>query len=241
MTVHVPLLTAEFAGIRHEFSNSNLSLRLASEGDHRLLHQIRHFPDYSHMLAEEGVERMRQVRTWFSRSGLFPYDVYLVSQYTRAQQTAHLLRIPGATWKEDPRLNEREWGRAGRFSSSERDQQYPGWKEAKEARPFDWLPSDDAETLREHQGHAAELIREINARYAGKRVCFVSHGEKIQVIQAVAEGLSQEHFARRERQLRVGNGCMVRYVLREGRLYKHVLDPHATTQADLFPVSALVA
>lgn len=225
--VHRHMQLAEFCGMRHEESVANAALEHAyATGDHTALHAIRHIPDRDYGLSPLGLERGVTHRVWLARSGLLPFDVCVMSEFLRAQQTAHLLGIDGVEWLVDARLNERSWGTFGMHFLLESEKRDPYWKQAKERAPFDWRP-EGGETLRERRALFAEFWQHINARFPGKRVLCVAHGETLEVAQAHIEAMSQERFAREERALRLGNGNFLRYVRgHDGIVRKCVMNPH---------------
>jgi broad specificity phosphatase PhoE len=235
------MLLDEWLGGRHEESAANHAHELAKDGDHSLLHSIRHIQDRDFSLSEKGKRRAPHIGIWLERNGLLPFDLYMVSEYVRAHETTQLMNLRGATWVVDARLNERHWGADGQLSSHEREALRPDWKQQKEKAPYDWRP-EGGETLREKMAAFAHYWRDINSHYPGKRCFAKCHGETLQAAQAVIEGLSQEQFARTEKHLRLGNGCMVHYKRsRGGVIHKRFIDPHRDTCTEWHPISAIAA
>lgn len=238
---HIPMHLDEFIMSRHEISRANLALAHSARGDDSLLNAIRHIPDREHTLTAEGIIRSAHIGRWLTRNGLVPFDHYYVSEYIRAQETKEHMAILGAQWIIDGRLNERDWGKVGMLSLRDRNAQYPDWKQAKEAAPYDWHP-DGGEPLRQHKDDFASWWREVNMRFPGKRIFCKCHGEKLLVGQAEIEGMSQEVFAVREKCLRLDNGCMVHYKKnRGGAVYKRFIDPHRDVCTEWRPLIMLAA
>ena len=160
--MHTPMLLDEWIGSRHEESDANHAHELAKDGNHSLLHSIRHIQDRDFSLSKKGKQRAPHIGAWLERSGLLPFDVYMVSEYVRAHETTQLMNLRGAIWIVDPRLNERQWGADGQLSSHEREALRPDWKKEKEGAPYDWRP-EGGETLREKMAAFARVDRRIRA------------------------------------------------------------------------------
>lgn len=210
---------------RHPRSLANHAHMLAKRGDDHLLREIRHLHDSQFRLSREGIRQVRRQKKWLAAQGLLPADVYFTSGYVRTQEAAREMDL-GVPWHADDRLNERNWRWFGELSEQERDARYPHWRADYARDPLGWEPPGGGETLKEHISPFGDFWDDINARYPGKVVFAIGHGDKWAVGQLVIEGMSREHFTLHNRGLHLDNCHLIDYMrFPDGHVRKRFIDP----------------
>ncbi len=212
---------------RHGQSMANLASDLAHKGDEALVEKIRHLHTSQVPLSPEGVaQSVRKGKRLIPEVGMSRLSFYVTSAYVRAIETGFHMSLPGAEWKHDPRINERDWGPMDQISPRERTERWPGWKLAKETDPYRWRPVH-GETLEEKQRAAHLTLVELSELHADTAGVIVAHGETNLAIQADIEHILPYEFKDRERTLRMDNATFIHY-RRRGRneLFKRLVNPH---------------
>lgn len=208
----------ELVFFRHAESLANIASILAQRGDFSVIEKLRNIPSRAVPLTRRGIATSRtlgEVHSTFSYA-----DVFFVSEYDRARETAHHSNLT-QTWKVDSRLNERDWGTIDHVTPQEREAFAPEWKRAKERSPYHWRPLD-GETLMEKKFAIATFLDELSS-YGAARIVVVSHGEAIQAARTELEHIPEHIFAERERSMRMDNCDGVHYRYSERSLWMRML------------------
>lgn len=182
--------------VRHGQSESNLAKSLAEQGQHGL-HE-KYFADRhtrSFRLTKLGREQASQAGKWLREEFRY-FDRFVVSEYARAMETAALLDLPGAEWRPNFYLTERDGGDLSRCPEEEREQRFREALEMREVEPFFWAPPNGESLhrlcLRLDRGVLDTLHRECS----DKRVVLVCHGEVMWAYRVLLERMPQHEFRR---------------------------------------------
>lgn len=170
--------------IRHGESEANVIQRKVKNGE------INSFPeeydqayDREFRLSELGVEQAKITGEYLKTLYPHGFDVILVSDFTRAKETAALVCL-AAGWNDvkiriDPQLGERNWGHFHKLSQEERAVTFKGKKQD----PLH-TTMPHGETLLFTRLRARTLLDRSARQYSDKNVLVFSHGEYIECLWA---------------------------------------------------------
>ncbi len=180
--------------LRHGESEGNAANRLNEDGEqssHSELYATRH--SYHLRLSLKGCEQALSTNRWLAKNNVSP-DNFVVSEYTRAKETAYLIGLPNALWTADRHLIERDWGKLERLTPSERWRLYGPELRARSVEPFYWRP-DGGETMEEVCARVKMFLLELVLRKPRAKTIVVCHGEVMWAFRIVLENLSVKTFA----------------------------------------------
>ena len=170
----------EYYFMRHGQADNNLATVYTKDVHH------------SAPLTELGKEQAKTNAVTF---GMMP-DVVISSPYARAKETAEIfcreIGFPTEKMTFDDRV--REWDLASDFSGKPQ-------KEMLQYYNLDYVNSPDqtftdGESFAQLVKRAGEIMYELEAKYAGKKIMIVSHGGFSRAIQFVANGMRLEDLAK---------------------------------------------
>lgn len=183
--------------IRHGESEGNAAKRLSEKGDNSAFNAIntrRH--SRSFRLSKKGREQAVTVGKWiqeeFTKDGK-SFDRFIVSEYTRAMETAGLLGLPDATWYRNFYLTERDWGDIESSPEHERNEKFKDALEMRLIEPFFWRPPN-GESFAELCLRLDRVLHTLHRECADKRVVIVCHGEVMRAFRVLLERMSQQRF-----------------------------------------------
>lgn len=175
--------------VRHGHSEGNLAVERSKAGDDSFYTpDFTERPGHQWRLTEEGRDQARQAGGWIIEN-LGGFDRYYVSPYVRTKETAALLGIPGADWRIDPRLRERDWGDIGALPRKRFLEEYPRNATMKEADSLYWRPPS-GESIMDVRLRVRNLLDTLHREMAGQRVLVVTHGEFMWAARAELEYMS---------------------------------------------------
>ena len=182
--------------VRHGQSEGNAAKRLSEKGDHSAFtEEFRKRHTSSFRLTELGRAQAERAGTWL-RGEFLPgpgFDRYVVSEYTRAMQTAGLLGLPCAEWLCDFYLSERDWGELDAYPEDERREKFGDVLRRREVEPFFWRPPN-GESFAELCLRIDRVLNTLHRECGDKRVLIVCHGEVMRAFQVRIEHMSQVRF-----------------------------------------------
>ena len=216
----------ELVLVRHGESEGNIARRRSLLGDHSVYageFLERHSSQWR--LSDQGREQAISAGAWLRDNGFAHFDVHFTSEYLRAMETAALLGLPGARWRPEVMLRERDMGqydlasqevRATAFAHEERRRV----REMVSASSLFWsAPGGESLAQVVHRVDSALLF--LNRRFADRRVVLTCHGEVMWAFRIRFERLT--HLMYREMQQaaatteRIHNGQILVYSRRDPR------------------------
>ena len=97
--------------VRHGESEGNVASRMSKKGDNSAYtNEFRQRHNSLWRLTDKGIDQAKAAGKWLREHGLDRYDVYYVSAFIRAMETASYLNLPEAEWKQNIYLREIGWG-----------------------------------------------------------------------------------------------------------------------------------
>ncbi len=183
--------------IRHGESEGNAAKRLAEKGDHAVYNALitdRHSRSYR--LSEKGRDQAKIAGQWLTEEFLKDgrtFDRFIVSEYTRAMETAGLLGLPDATWYRNFYLTERDWGDIESSPEHERREKFKDALKMRSIEPFFWRPPN-GESFAELCLRLDRVLVTLHREYSDKKVIIVCHGEVMRAFRVLLERMSQQKF-----------------------------------------------
>ena len=166
--------------VRHGHSEGNLAREAAKRGDESLSNDDR-FRDRSAAnwrLTSEGKQEAETagewIRTWMNANGVAHFDRYYCSPFVRTRETAGILQVPGAEWRLESLLRERDFGLHEGLSPAETKKTYPRSVELKQRNRFLWRP-DSGESTPDLDLRIREVLATLAREMADRRVICVTH------------------------------------------------------------------
>lgn len=168
--------------IRHGESEANIIQKKAKK-DKKFIYPKSYMttPDREVRLSVLGREQTKKTGEYLAKAYPEGVDVVIVSDHTRAKETAALVCL-AAGWDKvqiqvDPQVGERNWGNFHKQSPSARAEFF----KAKHRDPLH-TPISDGETLLEARTRTRVLLERCARQYKDKTVLVFTHGEYIECI-----------------------------------------------------------
>jgi len=164
--------------VRHGEAQSNVSDTLSSYPE-----------DEKNGLTEKGTAQAHEAAALLKKEKV---DFIFTSPLLRAQKTAQILSdTTGAAIVVENRLREIDFGSFQGKSVSE----YEAYWGSHQGR-FTKISEEGRENFHDVKVRAVEAIKEINAKYQGKRIALVTHQACAWVLEGALKGLSEKEIAR---------------------------------------------
>jgi broad specificity phosphatase PhoE len=180
--------------VRHGHSEGNLAVEKAKAGDNSLYTpDFRELPGHRWRLTDEGRVQVRKSGEWIRQNIGEKFDRYYVSPYVRTRETAALLELPGAEWRIDQRLRERDWGEIGSMPWTEFLQAYPQNAIVNKTDGLYWRPPG-GESIADVRLRLRNLFDTLHRECAGLSVVMVTHGEFMWAARAELEYMTDEQW-----------------------------------------------
>jgi broad specificity phosphatase PhoE len=183
--------------VRHGESEGNLAIRRSfKHGDETAFtDEFKERHSWRWRLTKDGRKQARIAGAWI-RAHIRPrFDGYFTSEYVRAMETAGLLNLPGALWKKEFYLRERDGGLMEREPASVRRAKYAKANEERRREPLLWTPEQGV-SVAEVCLRGDRVIDTLHREYDGKMVVMVCHGEMMLAIDTRLQRRSIDEFNR---------------------------------------------
>lgn len=188
--------------MRHGESEGNAANRLSEKGNENALtslYEDRH--SYHLRLSQKGCTQAVTAGKWLEVNGVV-LDNFVVSEYTRAKETAVLADVSGAEWTVNRHLVERDWGELEGVPGPERERSFMKQLRAYKREPFYWRPWG-GETIAEVCERVNMFLIELAISKPNAKTLVVCHGEVMWAFRIVLENLSvrqfkELHFSKRD-------------------------------------------
>ena len=208
--------------IRHGQSEGNEAKRRSEKGDNSAFKALttgRHSRSYR--LSQKGREQAITAGKWlvgeFLKDGI-TFDRFIVSEYTRAMETASLLDLPDASWYRNFYLTERDWGDIEISPEDERNDKFKDALEMRLIEPFFWRPPN-GESFAELCLRLDRVLQTLHRECNNKRVIIVCHGEVMRAFRVLLERMPQQKFKElylsKEKEDRIYNCEIIHYTRRD--------------------------
>jgi len=141
----------------------------------------------AYSLTEEGRQEVQSAISEMIERGVFDGSTRIISSdFQRTRETAEIIRamLEVETVHFEPRLRERYFGLLDGLSNSNYDAVW----EADLVNPEH--KNDDVESVYEVAMRVMELIDELEERHSNENIVLVSHGDTLQILQAICTGHS---------------------------------------------------
>lgn len=216
--------------VRHFESEGNLANKLSRAGDHSHFtpeFEGRHSTHFR-LVKEKKEEQAVAARAWLREHGFVTFGRYLVSEYTRAIESAASLELPDAAWELDFRLRERDHGHADVLATDKIREQYAMHLAHKERHRLYWS-FPEGETLAHVCDRVENVLNGLNRDTTCERVIIVSHNETMRALRIVLEGQTANEYhagdCADKPDFRIGNGQIIHYTRVDPADPTHIL-PH---------------
>jgi len=191
------MLPLDLILVRHGQSEGNAAKRLSEKDDHTAFAKLttgRHSRSYR--LSKRGREQAMMAGDWlkaeFLKDGT-TFDRFIVSEYTRAMETAALLQLPDANWYRNFYLTERDWGDIEAAPENERNEKFRDALNMRAIEPFFWKPPN-GESFAELCLRLDHVLQSLERHFSDKKVIIVCHGEVMRGFRVLLERMSQQSF-----------------------------------------------
>ena len=181
----------EIVLVRHGESEGNLAFNRSVAGDHSLYADEfleRHSSFWR--LTDQGREQALITGKWMRDNIDTNFDSFFSSEYLRAMETAALLDLPGAKWKPEVMLRERDWGEYDLASQLERRVAFRRYEGRRRRESLFWAPPG-GESLAQVVQRVDSVLLFGNRRFSGGRVIMTCHGELMWAFRLRFERLTQ--------------------------------------------------
>lgn len=192
------MLPIDLIFIRHGESEGNIANKASRKGDDSLFtpdFRNRHSRDFR--LTDKGIKQAKLAGTWLRENGVLPFDRHYVSDYIRAKETAAHLDIPGASWRVEYQLRERDKALMDNLPPEEQRTLFAREQGQYEIDPFLSFPAGGGESiplmcLRLKTDFLAHVARDC----PDKKVCVVCHGHVMRGFELELLQLGHDDFLR---------------------------------------------
>ncbi|MBI4023155.1 histidine phosphatase family protein [Candidatus Berkelbacteria bacterium] len=181
--------------VRHGESEQNKIIRLAKGGDFSSFTRAYRSTHSSKLrLTPRGEWQAQVTGAWIRETLPYRLHAHYHSPYIRAMQTAGLLALPNARWRERTWLRERDWGEIDALTLEERDRIFPGLADQKRRDGVYWTPPGGESKIR--QLERSSLVLDTLARqHSGQDVILVSHGDTMATFLKLLGQLTDAEWA----------------------------------------------
>jgi len=183
--------------VRHGESIGNLFSRFSKLGlDQLFPPEFLEQHSSNWRLSDTGIEQSKAAGEYI-RNRMPHFDRYIVSEYTRAEETAANLNLPDALWYPEINLREREWGDLSALTYKEKQERFSASLHERKKDPFFWIPPN-GESLAQVCVRVDRVIQTLHRECEGKNVLVVCHGEIMWAFRVLLERMTQERFGELE-------------------------------------------
>jgi broad specificity phosphatase PhoE len=200
--------------VRHGESEGNVTVTNGKAGDlSGYTEEFTSTPGHLWRLTDLGRDQAAAIGGWLAAefaarpragkrkgSDLVTFDRHFVSPYVRTRETAGTLDLPGATWRINRALRERDWGDIGSLTRQEfrSRPEYLLNARIKRNDPLYWVAPNGESVAQVAEDRVRNLLGTLHRECDGQRVLAVTHGDWMWAARLVLERWSDEEFAARD-------------------------------------------
>ena len=120
------MLPLDLVLVRHGESEGNIAVDASKGGDNSIFTpEFRNRHSREFRLTDKGIAQAKAAGEWLRTNVPFPFTYFCVSDYIRAKETAALLALPDARWKDEFYLRERDRGLIDNIPRDEERTEFP--------------------------------------------------------------------------------------------------------------------
>lgn len=182
--------------VRHGESEGNAANKRDRAGDSSLMsskHLTRHNSEWR--LTDAGRKQAKAAGEWIRKNIPGKFDMYLVSPYARAKETAGLMKLIDAKWEVDPYLVERDNGDLDGLTSEEKKRTYHRSLAVRALNEFYWRPPN-GETRLDAGLRWDRILQSLQMKHSDHRVIIVAHETLIEAALIRRLHLTVEDFCK---------------------------------------------
>lgn len=183
--------------VRHGESEGNVATTLSKAGDNSwYTDAFTTTPGHQWRLTAKGRQQARTSGEWITRHVTAAFDGFYVSPYVRTRETAGTLSLPGARWRLNRALRERDWGDIGSLTKTEfnSSDMFSLSKLMRDIDPLYWVPPGGESIGQVAEDRVRNVLDTLHREQAGKDVICVTHGEAMWAFRLVLERLDDDQF-----------------------------------------------
>lgn len=183
--------------VRHGESEGNVATTLSKAGDNSwYTDAFTTTPGHQWRLTAKGRQQARMSGEWITRHVTAAFDGFYVSPYVRTRETAGNLDLPGARWRLNRALRERDWGDIGSLTKTEfnSSDMFALSKLTRDIDPLYWVPPGGESIGQVAEDRVRNVLDTLHREQAGKDVICVTHGEAMWAFRLVLERLDDDQF-----------------------------------------------
>lgn len=184
----------EIVLVRHGESEGNVASRRSKKGDHSAYtEEFRQRHNSLWRLTDDGIIQAKAAGKWLREHNLNRFDVYYVSAFLRAMETAAYLGLPDAEWKQNIYLREIGWGALDLMSHQERQELHAEEMKRKQRDGVYFGPLGGESEI--DTAFRVDRVNDTLARECSDMsVCMVNHGTVINAFRFLFERLTVAQF-----------------------------------------------
>jgi broad specificity phosphatase PhoE len=225
------MLPIDLIFVRHGQSEGNVANKASRRADNHFFtpeFRARHSREFR--LTDKGILQAKSAGEWLRANVPQPLDRFYVSDYIRAKETAALLELPQASWRQEFHLRERDKGLMDNLPDDEQRRLFILEQQQYEQDPFLAYPAGGGESIAGLCFRLGSTMLDHWARkWSDRRIICVCHGHVMRAFQLELEGLSHDDFIRldssRNREENIRNCQILWYTRRDpdtGQLTDHL-------------------
>ncbi|MBU0531673.1 MAG: phosphoglycerate mutase family protein [Candidatus Uhrbacteria bacterium] len=180
--------------VRHGESDGNVIIGAQKNDDFSMMsRQFLETHSSAWRLTRQGCKQAELAGQWLAEQKLTTFDRYYVSNYARAQETAALLGLPGADWRNKFYLRERDRGNMDIMMPGDRERRFAEamWNRSRDR--FYWTPPD-GESIADLCLRIDRVISTLAREAEKDRAVVVCHGEVMWAFRIILERLTPRRF-----------------------------------------------
>jgi NAD+ kinase len=223
--------------LRHGESEGNMANDKSAGGDSSMFtpeFRARHSSSWH--LTPKGVSQAQKAGEWIRSNMNFIFDRFYASEYARAMETAAHANLPGASWRLEFYLRERDWGQLDISSRSERIGKFASEFTRRKRDGFFWAPPG-GESLANVCLREDRVIQTLHRECSDKNVIVVCHGEVMWAFRVRLERMTYLHYRKLDNSKNPGdkihNCQIIHYTRRDPE--SGVLSPHLSWMRSICP------
>lgn len=190
------MLPIDLILVRHGESEGNVASKASRRGDNSFFTpEFREKHSRNFRLTDKGIVQAQAAGEWLRKNVPMPLDRFYVSDYIRAKETAARLALPGANWRVEFQLRERDKALMDNCPEDEQSRLFELEQRQYNLDPFLSYPAGGGESipmlcLRLKTDILSHLARNCPDR----RVILVCHGHVMRALQLELENLGHDDF-----------------------------------------------
>lgn len=163
---------------RHANTEGNEAAKKSRAGDHSLYtpaFKKRHSSTWR--VTDKGLyQEVPPMSQWLQTEFPQGFERYYVSAYLRTKETAGALQLPGAQWKSEWNIRERDWGSLDSMDYEERKVRFAEEMAAKDTHGIFWTPPG-GESMADFTTRLKQHLDTLHRECSEMNVLTICHGE----------------------------------------------------------------